>query len=137
MPQDEVDIPIKSNISRQRKHQLKYPEKEKARRALKRAIKYGILHKSPCNICGDISVEGHHEDYSKPLDITWLCRKHHLETYRPEQRPRTKLTLEDAATIKTLYKTLDIKDIATIYKVSFHTIKDLVRGRTWKSVRPY
>lgn len=31
----------------------------------------------PCSICGNKTTHKHHEDYSKPLDITWLCAKHH------------------------------------------------------------
>lgn len=43
------------------------------------AIRDGILAKSPCNICGCSDVVAHHEDYDKPLEITWLCPKHHSE----------------------------------------------------------
>ncbi len=41
-------------------------------------IKRGKILIMPCWICGD-KAEAHHEDYSKPKDVVWLCRKHHLE----------------------------------------------------------
>lgn len=44
------------------------------------AIKRGLLKREPCEICGDTKVEAHHTDYSKPFDVKWLCRKHHLIT---------------------------------------------------------
>jgi hypothetical protein len=49
---------------------------EWARRELAKAIKRGIVNKKSC-ICGSWNVGGHHYDYSKPLDVTWLCPKHH------------------------------------------------------------
>jgi len=42
-----------------------------------KAIRNGTLRRRPCERCGNPKAEGHHEDYSKPLDVTWLCRKHH------------------------------------------------------------
>ena len=47
-----------------------------------RAIKAGILEPEPCKICGAIDVQAHHEDYSKPLDVIWFCRKHHAEHHK-------------------------------------------------------
>lgn len=41
------------------------------------AIKKGTLKRLPCGICGDPKSHGHHEDYNKPLDVKWLCSKHH------------------------------------------------------------
>ena len=48
----------------------------KAREAVHCAIKSGRLKKQPCIVCG-AKAEAHHSDYSKPLDVDWLCRKHH------------------------------------------------------------
>jgi hypothetical protein len=45
--------------------------------AVAAAVRSGTLKKMPCEVCGDIKAEAHHEDYDKPLDIRWLCRKHH------------------------------------------------------------
>ncbi len=44
--------------------------------------KRGKLIQEPCNVCGAIESEMHHEDYSKPLLIAWLCRTHHLQLHK-------------------------------------------------------
>jgi hypothetical protein len=42
-------------------------------------VKRGRIVKAGCAICGSTDkVEGHHNDYSKPLDVVWLCRGHHV-----------------------------------------------------------
>lgn len=63
----------------QRIRRHKYPIKNKARQDVYKSLKKGILVKKPCEVCGYLKVEAHHEDYNKPLDVIWLCRKHHLE----------------------------------------------------------
>ena len=55
----------------------RYPEHEKARMITYRAIRSGKIKREPCEICGLEKVHAHHDDYSKPLKIRWLCRKHH------------------------------------------------------------
>ena len=37
----------------------------------------------PCEVCGTReNIEKHHEDYTKPLKVRWLCRKHHRELHK-------------------------------------------------------
>ncbi len=58
---------------------------DKARNLVKKAIKAGTLTRpSSCSKCGntDIRIEAHHKDYTKPLDVMWLCRSCHVKTYR-------------------------------------------------------
>lgn len=65
----------------QRKRRKKYPEKESARRKLSYAIKYNNIVRQPCEVCGNKKVEAHHYDYSKPLDVRWLCFKCHRKEH--------------------------------------------------------
>lgn len=54
--------------------------KFQARRELRDAIRRGEITRLPCEVCASTEkVEGHHEDYSKPLDVQWLCSQHHVE----------------------------------------------------------
>jgi len=52
--------------------------KLEARRLLAWALKHGRVIKGKCH-CGDVNVEAHHEDYDRPFDVQWLCKKHHTE----------------------------------------------------------
>jgi hypothetical protein len=57
-----------------------------ARRAVKHALISGDLVKRDCEIGNDCKgrIEGHHDDYSKPLQVRWLCKKHHAEVHTAE-----------------------------------------------------
>ncbi|PYE13388.1 hypothetical protein C7410_14743 [Paraburkholderia silvatlantica] len=59
----------------------RHPERILANKALARAIQTGELKRHPCWVCGDAKVEGHHADYSRPLDVVWLCRLHHRQAH--------------------------------------------------------
>lgn len=56
-------------------------EKRAAHVILGNAVKYKKIVKQPCTVCGELKVEAHHDDYSKPLDVVWLCVKHHNQTH--------------------------------------------------------
>lgn len=54
-------------------------EKRAAAHAVSAALKSGTLTKQRCIRCGLKRAEAHHDDYAKPLDVTWLCRFHHRQ----------------------------------------------------------
>jgi hypothetical protein len=58
-------------------------EKRRAHTAVNNAVKSGALIAKPCERCGfALGVQAHHEDYSKPLDVTWLCKTCHGKRHR-------------------------------------------------------
>jgi hypothetical protein len=46
-------------------------------------LQRGKLEKQPCIHCGAIDSQMHHPDYSRPLEVVWLCKdchqKHHKD----------------------------------------------------------
>jgi len=48
-----------------------------ARVQLKSAVRNGAIQRQPCEACGQGNAEGHHDDYSRPLEVRWLCRPCH------------------------------------------------------------
>jgi len=66
----------------------RFPEQFKASKKLQSAVKYGKIKKpdtcSICNIKFD-RIEGHHHDYSKPLDVIWCCVMCHKATHKKRE----------------------------------------------------
>lgn len=67
-------IRVKQSVALWRKNN---PLKIRAQRKVFVAVRNGSLKKKPC-FCGQIKVEAHHADYSKPLQVQWLCKIHHV-----------------------------------------------------------
>ena len=63
----------------QRVARAEAPQKSRAWNTLNKAVRRGVVSKHPCEVCGSMCVEGHHGDYSKKLDVRWLCHKHHMK----------------------------------------------------------
>ena len=61
------------------KYQQRNPEKLRAQIHVHNAVKRGKLTRKPCEVCGDSRTDAHHDDYSKPLAVRWLCRMHHRQ----------------------------------------------------------
>jgi hypothetical protein len=45
-------------------------------------IRRGVLVKGLCEVCDVPEVESHHDDYTKPREVRWLCVKHHRAHHR-------------------------------------------------------
>lgn len=70
---------------RTKKYREKNPEKAKAHSIINNAIRDGKLKRPDrCSMCGvmDVPIEAHHSDYSKPLDVIWVCKSCHWEIHR-------------------------------------------------------
>ena len=63
-----------------RRYRAENPIKTKAHGIVGYAIKQGFLLREPCAECGKTGgVHAHHDDYSKPLEVRWLCAAHHSQ----------------------------------------------------------
>jgi hypothetical protein len=87
----------KERVAEHRKaHRKRYPEKTSARNIVYQRIHDGtLLRPDQCSRCLiECKPEAHHSDYSKPLDITWLCRSCHLQEDGPSIVAQVKQTAE-------------------------------------------
>ena len=53
------------------------PLKAWAHASLRSARNRGLIEPQPCEVCGQMPSEAHHDDHRLPLEVRWLCRKHH------------------------------------------------------------
>jgi hypothetical protein len=71
---------IQQNIRVTKRWRLANPQRWSAQIALNNAIRAGKIKPLPCFICGE-KAEAHHPDYSRPLDVVWLCPAHHKQAH--------------------------------------------------------
>jgi hypothetical protein len=57
----------------------RYPNKYRAVNMVNNQKRMGNIFEMPCEICGSYNVVAHHDDYSKPLNVRWLCQAHHKQ----------------------------------------------------------
>lgn len=90
-PEKIKDYEKKRQQTRERReNKLKYQkisrtnhsDKYLARCMVSNAIRDGRLTKQPCEVCEAVKAEAHHDDYSKPLEVRWLCLKHHRQHHK-------------------------------------------------------
>lgn len=74
---ERVSVAILKTIS-------KYPEKQKARQFVYRNLMSGkIKRPNHCSLCNkSCKPQGHHNDYTKPLDIQWVCVGCHSQIHK-------------------------------------------------------
>lgn len=62
-------------------------EKQRAHSLVHAAVRKGIIVRpADCSKCGSTPpvIHGHHTDYSKPLDVVWLCSACHGIAHRSD-----------------------------------------------------
>jgi hypothetical protein len=65
-------------------YETRYPYKKIATTAIGNAIRDGkIVKPNSCQICSATGkIHGHHDDYSKPYEVKWMCVKCHIEWHK-------------------------------------------------------
>jgi hypothetical protein len=119
----------------------RFPERDKARRLAASAIRSGRLVRQPCKRCGTKkNVQAHHDDYSKPLDVEWLC----FDCHRDEHAGRfkggassgnSKLSASDIPIVRARLASGESQTaIARDLRVTKQSISSVRMGRTWRHV---
>jgi len=85
---EKVKMSIRKCVARDR---LLRPHVHKARTMIMVAIRSGKIKRLPCERCGTLPSEAHHDDYTKPLKVRWLCKKHHTELHTDLKRKNYKV----------------------------------------------
>jgi hypothetical protein len=63
-------------------------------KAVNLAIEDGTLKRQPCETCGSNDggpgprTTAHHDDYSKPLDVRWMCASCHTKMHHQRRRAK-------------------------------------------------
>ena len=79
-----LPVPVSYRTRNRGRIQLAGPEDRKSANAsayVRVYLKRGLITRGQCECCDSWKTQPHHRDYSKPLDVTWLCRVHHLALY--------------------------------------------------------
>jgi hypothetical protein len=74
----EEGISVAELLRKQAREDPTVSDAARAHGAVANALRKGHLKYEPCEVCG-AAAEAHHDDYSRPLDVRWLCRKHHRQ----------------------------------------------------------
>ncbi len=77
-----LDHRIKLATEMTRSWRAEDKRRQTAHTAVAKAIRNGVLTRMPCERCGAVKSEGHHEDYDKPLDVMWLCQPCHKQRHK-------------------------------------------------------
>ena len=79
-----LSTPLGSEAIRRktRNFRHKFPQKYAAYITVQSALRNGSIFRKPCEVCGLQNTHAHHDDYSRPLDVRWLCELCHVRIHR-------------------------------------------------------
>lgn len=70
---------VKTTQEKARRHDVLRTGRIACRKETSRLLSTGFLVKKSCEVCGEEKVDVHHTDYNDPVNVMFLCRKHHNE----------------------------------------------------------
>lgn len=77
----------------QRRWSRRNAEKRRAHNATRKALLSGKITKGECEVChAEENIEAHHADYSKPLEVQWLCNRCHADLHKEMRERERKAT---------------------------------------------
>jgi len=66
-------------------YQREYRAKNKEKQRAHSAVAYKLESPESCELCGEeTKLHAHHHDYTKPLDVNWLCPACHHQLHAKE-----------------------------------------------------
>lgn len=71
----------KNGYHNENKWQETNKTKVRAEKLLQYAVNKGYIKRKPCKICKAKKTHAHHPDYSKPLEVVFLCPLHHRQLH--------------------------------------------------------
>ena len=118
---------------------------QKAHSIFASAVKRGKLTRPvSCSQCaavpprgkdGRSQIQGHHPDYSKPLEVVWLCVACHRAVTPLPIGPRTPQAVLTEELVRTIRASpMGAKEFAIKHGLSRRTVSDAKAGRWWKWV---
>lgn len=84
--QENKDRLLVAQYERRRRKRKQLTPKRKVWNAVYYAVRTGKIERPDrCEVCGELAnTQAHHEDYSQPLDVVWVCQWCHVQ--RDKQR---------------------------------------------------
>lgn len=76
-----VEAQNPAGVVRSKRWRCANPEKRRAHKLVEVAVMNGTIVRKPCERCGSLEAQAHHEDYTAPLEIIWLCSRHHRQRH--------------------------------------------------------
>jgi hypothetical protein len=63
-----------------------HPKEHECREITRKAIRAGVIKRGCCELDDNSKAECHHDNYNNPLEVRWLCQKHHKALHRMRRK---------------------------------------------------
>jgi hypothetical protein len=119
---------------RNRLYKIKWTEthgrERLAQYRLRNAIKFKkISRPNKCSLCSRECIPfGHHSNYDKPLNVTWVCRYCHMQIH-------SKLTSAQVESIRNAYATQGVSQgrLARMHGITWTCVHNILHQNRWKN----